>query len=104
MFKLYEMYTRKFLDQSEREGDIIDTIGEYVKEYQDMKFMIIRIDEIDGEETYGFYKSIKGISGYIDYVEEYNKRIKEENIMELKQDMMNSIYGEEPKVKKFKKN
>lgn len=101
MFKLYaNIGNWKLLDVSAIEGDIIDTIGEYIEENTHLKFLIM----LSTEEGDDFYRSITSVDDYFRYQEEYNKRIKSENIMELKQDMMNSIYGEEPKVKKFKKN
>lgn len=93
MFKLYtDKGTRKMIDISESEQDIIDTMGDYFRSDLEARFLIIESRK-DGDNLRGF---IRGIEEYTSYVENYNERLKEKSCVELKTDMMQ-------KVKRLKK-
>ena len=99
MFKLYgEIAGWKMLDLSADEFDIIATMGEYLQENENIRFLIIKSTDI-GDEP---YKSIRSMQQYIEYSQEYYERTKLENknIMELKKEMMDIVY-EKPKTKKI---
>lgn len=81
MYKLYEMSIVSEIDRSENEGDIIDTIGEYLSYDPNCTFLIKKDEEL--------YRSIRSIKAYIDYVEEYNQRIKDMSCIELKKEIVN---------------
>lgn len=92
MFKLYgEIAGWKLLDLGSDEFDMIATIGEYLQENENTRFLIIKSTD-DGDEP---YKSIRSMEQYIEYSQEYYERIKLENknAMELKKEMMDIVYG-----------
>ena len=98
MFRLYgEIAGWKLLDLSADEFDMIATMGEYLQENENTRFLIIKSTEI-GDEP---YKSIRSMEQYMEYSKDFYERKKIENktAMELKKEMMNIVY-DEPKTKK----
>ena len=88
MFKLYiDKGTRKMIDVSESEQDIIDTMGEYIRDDLEARFLIIESRQ-DGDNLKGFIRSPED---YANYVQQYNEKIKEKSCVELKTEMMNKV-------------
>lgn len=95
MYKLYgEIAGWKMLDISSNEGDILQTIGEYLSDSENMHFLIVK-NENDTDEP---YKAIRSIDDYVHYLGEYNRRLKEMSCIELREEMMDIVY-DKPKVK-----
>ena len=94
MYKLYEMSTVNMVDKSNNEIDIIETIGEYLRENINLRFLIVKheknIDEV--------YRRITSINDYKNYIEDYNQRLKETGIVDLKREILDRL--EEDKVKR----
>lgn len=94
MYKLYDMNERKLLDVSNDEQDIINTLSEYMKAYLNLGFEIQH-----NEET---YKTIRGISDYYHYVNDFNikkntESLKQMSCLELKREILD--LSEKPRVR-----
>lgn len=86
MFKLYsDKGTRKIIDISEVEQDIIDTMGDYLKDDPEARFLIIE-NKDNTDNLRGF---IRGYAEYINYVENYNLR--QMSCIELKKGIVKKI-------------
>ena len=95
MFKLYiDKGTRQMIDVSESEQDIIDTMGEYIREDKEARFLIIE----SNEDSDWVKARIIGYIDYATYTEEYNNKLKEKSCVELKSNIVKNI-----KVKGLKK-
>jgi len=93
MFKLYiDKGTRKMIDVSESEQDIIDTMGEYIRNDLEARFLIIE-SRPDGDDIRGF---IRNPEEYVAYAEHYNEMLKRKSCVELKRDIVKNV-----KVKKI---
>lgn len=92
MFKLYlNKGTRTQIDEQHDEYEIIKTMGDYLKNDTEERFMIVEYkDKIPD------VKLVNGLLEYALYVENYNERLKEKSCVELRTEMMQ-------KVKKLKK-
>lgn len=88
MYRLYiDKGTRKKIDVSENEKDIIDTMGDYLREDQDSRFLIIE----STEEGDWIKDRVIGWIEYATYVEEYNRKLKEKSCVELKKDIVKNV-------------
>lgn len=83
MFKLYEMYTASEIDKSNNEGDIIESIGDYISYNSDNIFLTVTKDM-------EHHRSVRSIDDYIAYVEDYNQRLKNMSCIELKKEIVSS--------------
>ena len=93
MLRLYiDKGIRKMIDVSESEQDIIDTMGDYIREDMDSRFLIIESTK-EGDDVKGF---IRGYDEYVGYVKRYNDKLKEKSCVELKRDIVKNV-----KVKKI---
>ena len=94
MYKLYLSDSRTMIDVSENEQDIIDTMGDYLKDSLDTRFIIIFSQE------YGdcIYAVINGYKDYKNYLEIYKQKLKDMSCTELKKEITKDV-----KVKKLKK-
>lgn len=95
---LYEMNSHTMIDKSKQEIDIINTIGEFYNENLGYRFLINYYDPITTEPK---SKLIRNIGDYEIYIQEYNQKIKNEPIMQLKKEMFNII--DKPKTKNLHK-
>lgn len=85
MYKLYSSSEKTLLDMNKDEGEIINTLCEYMKAYLNIGF------EIECDETP--YKSIKSVSDFYHYVNDYNvkkntEKLKQMSCLELKREML----------------
>lgn len=88
MFKLYiDKGIRKMIDVSESEQDIIDTMGDYLREDENSRFLIIENNK-NGDNIKGM---VIGWLQYADYVEAYNDRLKNETCSELKKEITKDV-------------
>lgn len=95
MFRLYiDKGTRKMIDVSENEQDIIDTMGEYLRDDQDSRFLIIE----STEEGDWIKDRVIGYIEYLIYVQQYNERIKKMSCVDLKKNIVKN-----QKIKRLKK-
>ena len=87
MFKLYlNKGTRTQIDEQYDEYEIIKTMGDYLKNDTEERFMIVEYkDKIPD------VKLVNGLLEYTLYVENYNERLKEKSCVELKTDMMQKV-------------
>ena len=83
MFNLFELSIMSEIDRSENESDIIETIADCFAYNPDCSFLI-RKNNIN-------YRTIRNVNDYLDYVENYNKRIKGMSAINLKRDIVNKI-------------
>lgn len=85
MFKLYTNGgIRKMIDVSENKQDIIDTMGEYIKDDPEARFMVKTQSKENGDSV----KCINGFMDYALYVEEYNASLKQMSCTELKREIV----------------
>ena len=95
MYRLYaDIAGKKLIDKSEKEQDIIDTMGEYLKSNKDLHFSIVKQKDKKSEPT---LKGVWGLQGYIEYLKDYKLRL--ESCMELKKEIVD--LKEKQKVKKL---
>ena len=86
MFKLYnDKGTRKIIDISEVEKDIIDTMGDYLKDDPEARFLIVE-NKDNTDNLRGF---IRGYVEYINYVENY--KLRQMSCVELKKGIVKKI-------------
>lgn len=97
MFKLYAMASMPTLiDKASNEYDICDTIGDYIKDNPEERFLIVKRENNTDE----VYRAIRSMNEYVDYYQELmNKRLKEKSCVELKREMMEIAYVR-PKIKR----
>lgn len=74
------------LDISSNEEDMLTTMEEYLKDNEDIHFLIIKQENNTDEP----YKSIRSIEDYTNYLEEYNHRLEIMNMscVDLKRDIV----------------
>lgn len=97
MFNLYiNMGVPKLVDASEEEHDIIDTMGYYLKDNPDTRFMIIESNK-DGD---WIKDTVIGWIEYATYVEEYNRQLKEKSCVELKSEIVKNVKVKRKGLKK----
>ena len=97
MYKLMlNMGVPTVIDVSESEQDIIDTMGEYIKENPDYRF-IVKEDSMGDRTKSDSAQYIYGYIEYAIYVEQYNERLKNMSCVELKRQILQS--QDKPKVK-----
>ena len=97
MFKLYiNMGVPKLIDASENEQDIIDTMGDYLREDENARFLIIESNK-DGDWV---KDRVIGWIEYATYVEEYNKQLKEKSCVELKTEIVKNVKVKRKGLKK----
>lgn len=97
MFKLYiDKGTRKMIDISQSEQDIIDTMGDYLREDENARFLIIESNK-DGDWV---KDRVIGWIEYATYVEEYNKQLKEKSCVELKTEIVKNVKVKRKGLKK----
>lgn len=99
MFKLYAMASMPTLiDKASNEYDICDTIGDYIKDNPEERFLIVKRENNTDE----VYRAIRSMDEYVDYYQELmNRRLKEKSCVELKREMMDIVYDTpKPKVKR----
>ena len=70
MYNLYLKYPLSKLDRAEDDSDFIDTMGLFLKDDPETRFIIKKDDEGQGE----IGRSINGLMQYISFVEECNAR------------------------------
>ena len=100
----YYLYTNKgtriCLDMGD-EFDILATMGEWLQKDNEMEFLVVHYDKVTDEPD---WKTIKGREDYLLYLKDYYHRMMQnKTCVELKKEMMDIVYGEEPKTKKKKK-
>ena len=84
MYRLYaDIAGKKLIDASEKEQDIIDTMGEYLKSNKDLHFSIVKQKDKKSEPT---LKGVWGMEGYIEYLKDYKLRL--ESCMQLKEEIL----------------
>ena len=89
MFKLYiDKGTRKMIDVSQSEQDIIDTMGDYLRDDVNSRFLIIE----NTEEGDWVKDRVIGWTEYATYVEEYNRQLKEKSCVELKSEIVKKAH------------
>ena len=89
MLYLYLANERRLIDKSEFELEIINTIGEYIQEDLNERFLVIEKTK-QGDNTKAY---IRSLDDYLKYAENY--RLKQESCMELKKEITKDV-----KVKK----
>ena len=95
MYKLYlNEGVRTLIDVSPNEKDILDTIGDYLKDNPEARFIVIYSQEY-GDCIYGV---INGYKDYINRLKMYNEKLKNMSCTELKQEIVKDV-----KVKKKRK-
>lgn len=99
----YTLYTRSgtptAIDVAYNEYDLCGTMSEYYKTNPYERFMIVGREKDEPP----FTKSINSVEEYIDYYQELEtRRLKEMDIMGLRQEMMDIVY-DKPKVKTKRK-
>lgn len=95
MFKLYEKSKRTCLDVGTEEN-IIETMGEYLKEDDKTNFLVVNYDEIT---TTPSWMTIHGKPEYVEYVKAYEyRKITEKTCVELKDEITEKV-----KVKSLQK-
>lgn len=85
MYKLYSNNNvRTIIDVSENEQDIIDTIGEYIKNDPNSRFIIIY------SQKYGdcIHAIINKQEDYIEYLKNYRERLKNMSCVDLKKEIV----------------
>ena len=88
MFKLYiDKGTRKMIDVSQSEQDIIDTMGDYLRDDENSRFLIIE----NTKEGDWIKDRVIGWIEYATYVEEYNRKLKEKSCVELKSQIVKNV-------------
>ena len=93
MFKLYlNKGTRTQIDEDNDEYEIIKTIGDYLKDDTEARFMVVEYKN-DVPDV----KLVNGLLDYALYVEEYNEMLKQKSCVELKDEITKK------KVKTLKK-
>jgi len=96
MFKLMlNMGVPTVIDVSESKQDIIDTMGEYIKENPDYRF-IVKEDSMGDRTKSDWAEYIYGSIEYAIYVQQYNETLKNMSCVELKRDIVKNV-----KVKKI---
>jgi hypothetical protein len=95
---LYEMNSHTMVDRSKQEIDIINTIGEFYNENLNYRFSVVYYDPVTTEPI---SRRIRNIGDYELYIQEYNQKIKNEPIMQLKKEMFDII--DKPKIKNLHK-
>lgn len=85
MFYLYSLNERTLIDKSMFELEILNTIGEYIEENLDERFLIVEKTK-QGDNTRGY---IRGIDDYIKYRENYELRQK--SCQELKKEITKDV-------------
>lgn len=69
MYKVYATIGHwQLIDKTNEEQDVIDTIGEYIHEDPNLRFLVV--ENINGTDNY--YKSINKFNDYVNYVEQFN--------------------------------
>jgi len=97
MFKLYDMQTRTLLLPSDNEEEIIEKMGENVKER--CSLVVLKREN----KTDDFYVWVRNPQEYEDYKNEYYRsQLQNKSCMELKREMMDIVYNK-PKVKALKR-
>ena len=97
MFKLYiNMGVPKLIDASENEQDIIDTMGWYIKDNPETRFIVRELNEKEGDWS----RSIHNILDYALYVEEYNTKLKNMSCVELKSNIVKDVKVKRKGLKK----
>lgn len=97
MWYLYDKDTNTKLDVSDKEQDIINTMGEYYQTNPYYRFRIVKYDEITTEPS---LRSIRNIGEYETYIQEYNaKQLKNKTCIELKREMFDIMDGKTPKIR-----
>ena len=97
MFKLYiDKGTRKMIDVSQSEQDIIDTMGDYLRDDENSRFLIIE----NTEEGDWIKDRVIGWIEYATYVEEYNRKLKEMSCVELKSQIVKNVKVKRKGLKK----
>lgn len=91
MYKLYDMQTRKLLDKSMSEKDIVESLTELLKDYVNFEYRIIYHNEETNEDIP--YKKINSVGSFYDYVNDFNvkentERLKQMSCLELKKEML----------------
>lgn len=95
MYKLYiDKGTRKMIDVSESEQDIIDTMGEYLRDDENSRFLIIE----NTKEGDWIKDRVIGWIEYSIYVQQYNEKLKNMSCVELKSEIVKN-----QKVKKIRR-
>ena len=98
MYKLMlNMGVPTVIDVSESKQDVIDTMGEYLKENPDYRF-IVKEDNMGDRTKSDSAQYIYGYLEYAIYVEQYNERLKNMSCVELKKEIVKN-----QKVKRLKK-
>lgn len=90
--------TRTCLQKSPAEEDIALELESWIEKDPEMWFLIVHYDEITTEPQSWLIRSDKDYAGYLEGY--YQRIMKNKTCMELKKEMMDIVYGEEPKVKK----
>ena len=99
MWYLYDRDTNTKLDVSDKEQDILNTMGEYYQTNTYYRFTIVKYDEITTEPS---WRSIRNIGEYEAYIQEYNARqLKNKTCVELKREILDLSGTKAPKNKKF---
>lgn len=94
MFKLYlNKGTRTQIDESVNKYDIIKTMGDWLKDDPEERFIVRDANKEKGDTAV----SINGLLDYALYVEEYNSELKNMSCVELKRQILQS--QDKPKVK-----
>ena len=94
MYRLYaDIAGKKLIDVSNKEQDIIDTMGEYLKSNKDLHFSIVKQKDKKSEPT---LKGVWGMKGYIEYLKDYKLRL--ESCMQLKEEILDLVEKSEVKT------
>lgn len=97
MFKLYiNMGVPRQIDESPKEQDIINTMGDYLRDDENSRFMIVE----SHKEGDWIKDTVIGWIEYAIYVEEYNKRLKEKSCVELKSEIVKNVKVKRKGLKK----
>lgn len=90
--------TRTCLQPNTTEEDVALELERWRQKDPEMWFTVVHYDEITTEPQSWL---IRSDNDYLEYMKGYfNRMVKNKSIMELKKEMMDIVYGEEPKVKK----
>lgn len=106
MYKLYDMQTRKLLDKSMNEKDIIDSLSELLKDYVNFEYRIIYHSEELNQDV--AYKKICSMSDFYHYVNDYNvikntEQLKQMSCLELKKEILDLSDKPRIRIKRIEK-